>query len=144
MYQNLYENELVKNCRVCKKVLLNSNFDKNRKIKDGLQSQSNFCVNDFKENYYIRNRDTELERCKKKQFSKSWKLNEYSKNQLKTDLNFELASYMRNRLYQTHKPQNVGKTKETFDLLKCSHSFFKRWIIHQLYRDLSIDNCGSV
>ena len=33
---------------------------------------------------------------------------------------------------------------KTFGLLKCSHSFFKRWIVHQLYSDMSIDNCGSV
>ena len=64
---------------------------------------------------------------------------------MKTDFNFKLASYMRNRLYKAYKAQNVGKTIKTFDLLKCSsHSFFKRWIFHQVYGDMSIDNFGSV
>ena len=31
-----------------------------------------------------------------------------------------------------------------FDLLGCSHSFFKIWIIHQLYGDMTVENYGSV
>ena len=51
---------------------------------------------------------------------------------------------MRNRLYKSHKPQNLRKRNKIFYLLKCSHWFFKRWIIYQLYGDMSIDNYGSV
>ena len=51
---------------------------------------------------------------------------------------------MRNRLYKAYKAQNVGKTNKTFDFFKSSHAFFKRWIIHQLYGDMSIDIYGSV
>ena len=63
---------------------------------------------------------------------------------MKTDLNFRLARYMRNRFFEAYKSQNVGKTNRTFDLLKCSHSFFKIWITHQIYGDMSRDNYGSV
>ena len=42
------------------------------------------------------------------------------------------------------KSQNVRKTKKTFDLLGCSHSFFKNWIIHQLYGNMTVENYGSV
>ena len=42
---------------------------------------------------------------------------------MKTDLNFKLASLMRNRLYKTYKAQNVRKTNKTFDIIGCSHSF---------------------
>ena len=63
---------------------------------------------------------------------------------MKTDLNFKLASYMKNRLYKTYKAQNVRKTNKTFDLLGCSHSFFKNWIIHHLYGNMTLENCGSV
>ena len=38
----------------------------------------------------------------------------------------------------------VRKTNESFDLLESSHLFFKSWIIHQLYGDMSLDNYGSV
>ena len=72
------------------------------------------------------------------------KINEYVKNKMKTDINFKLASYMRNRLYKAYKAQNVRKTNKTFDSLGCSHSFFKNWIIHQLYGNMTLENYGSV
>ena len=49
--KDLYDYELVKKCRVCKKISLKSNFNKNRKSKDGLQSQGKFCVKYYKKNY---------------------------------------------------------------------------------------------
>ena len=51
---------------------------------------------------------------------------------------------MRNRLYKAYKTQNVRKTSKTFDLLGCSHSFFRNWIIHQLYGNLTLEIYGSV
>ena len=36
--KDLYDYNLVKKCRVCKIILLKSNFYKNTKSKDGLQS----------------------------------------------------------------------------------------------------------
>ena len=36
------------------------------------------------------------------------------------------------------------KTNKTIDLLGCSHSFSKSWIIHQLYGNMTIENYGSV
>ena len=51
---------------------------------------------------------------------------------------------MRNRLYKAYKAQNVMKTNKAFDLLGCSHSFFKSWIIHQLYGKMTIEKYGSV
>ena len=67
-----------------------------------------------------------------------------TKTKMKTDLKFKLASYMRNRPYKAFKAQNVRKTNKTFDLLGCSHSFFKCWILHQLYGNMTLENCGSV
>ena len=33
---------------------------------------------------------------------------------------------------------------KTFDFVGCSHSFFRRWIIHQLYDNLTFEFYGSV
>ena len=63
---------------------------------------------------------------------------------MKTDLNFNLARYMRNRLYKAYKAQNVRKTNKTFHLFGCSHSSFKNWIIHQLYGNRTLEKYGSV
>ena len=51
---------------------------------------------------------------------------------------------MRSRTNKAFKSQNVRKTNKTFDLLGCSHSFFKRWIIHHLYGNMTLENYGSV
>ena len=50
---------------------------------------------------------------------------------------------MRNRLYIAYKAQNARKITKTNDLIGCSTEFFKRWIIHQLYGDMTIENYGS-
>ena len=62
----------------------------------------------------------------------------------KTDLNFKLASYIRYRLSKSYKAQNVRKTNKTFDLLGCSHSSFKNFVIHQLYGNMTLEKYGSV
>ena len=36
------------------------------------------------------------------------------------------------------------KINKTFDLLGCSHSFFKNWIVHQLYGNMIMENYGFV
>ena len=51
---------------------------------------------------------------------------------------------MRVRASQSFKAQNVRKTNKTFDFSGCSHSLFNRWIIHQLYGNLTLENFGSV
>ena len=37
----------------------------------------------------------------------------------------------------------MKKIKKPFGLLGCSSLFFKKWIIHQLYGETSIENYGS-
>ena len=44
--KGLYDYDLVKKSRVCKNIPLKSNFNKNIKSKDGLQSQCKLCVNE--------------------------------------------------------------------------------------------------
>ena len=56
------------------------------------------------------------------------------------DLNFKSVCNLRSRTSSAFKSQNVRKTNKTFDLLGCSHSFFQRWIIHQLYGNMTIEN----
>ena len=71
-------------------------------------------------------------------------MKEYIRKRTDSDLDFELACNLRNRLYKAYQAQNVMKTNKTFVLLGCSHSFFQRWIIHQLYGNMTIENYGSV
>ena len=60
-----------------------------------------------------------------------------------SDINFKLICNIRTRTNKTFKSQNVRKTNKTNDLLGCSTEFFRRWIIHQLFGDMTIENYGS-
>ena len=51
---------------------------------------------------------------------------------------------MRNLFYKAYKAENVRKTNKIFDLLGCSHSFFKNWIVHQLYGNMTYKKYGSL
>ena len=123
--------DLIKKCSKCGINSLKYTFYIDRTKKDGFRPDCKFCVSENSKNYYNKNRDSKLELCKKYRFHNREKINEYIENRLKTDLKFKLAKYMRNRLYQAYKAQNVRKMKNTFDLFECSHPFLKKWIIHQ-------------
>ena len=59
-------------------------------------------------------------------------------------LNKKIASNLRSRTSLACKSQNIRKTNKTFDLIGCSHSFLKNWIIHQLNGDMTLETFGSV
>ena len=59
-------------------------------------------------------------------------------------MSLKLAHNIRVRTNKAFKSQNVRKTNKTFDLLGCSHSFCKDWIIHELYGNLTVENYGTV
>ena len=61
-----------------------------------------------------------------------------------SDLNFKIACNLRSRTSSAFKSHKVSKTNKTFDLLGCSHSFFKSWILYQLHGNMTEKNDGSV
>ena len=109
-----------------------------------LKVDCNLNVNDYNKNYYNKNRDLELERCKKYKFPNREKINVYVKNKKKPDLNYELAHNIRVRTCQALKSQNVKKLNKTLDLIERSQSFFQKWILYQLPSDMTEENYGSV
>ena len=86
----------------------------------------------------------ELESHKKYRSDNKDKINAYFRNRKKSDSNYKKACNLRSRTSTAFKSQIVTKTNKTFDLLGCSHSFFKGWIIHQLYGNMTNENYGSV
>ena len=138
---------------------MKSNFQKNKKSKDGLFSQFKSCViqkqkiydSENREriinrnkDYYLKNRDQINENHRKYKREKRDKINFYKKNRRDLDLNFTPPCNLRSRTSMAFKSQNVTKTNKTFDLLGCSHSFSKNWIIHQLHGNMTVENYGSV
>ena len=70
--------------------------------------------------------------------------NAYGRQKRKTDFNFKIICNIRRRTNKAFKSQNIKKTNKTIDLLGCSQSSFKRWILHPPYGDMNEENYGSV
>ena len=62
----------------------------------------------------------------------------------RTDFNFKLICNIRTRTNKVFRSPNNKKTNKAIDLIGCSQSFFKKWILHQLYGDMTEENYGSV
>ena len=157
--KDLYDYDLVKKCSKCRNISLKSNFHKNEKSKNSLFSQCKSCVHQKQKiydcenrgriinrnkDYYLKNRDQINENHKKYKKENRDKINLHTKNRRDLDLKFKLACKLRSRTSMAFKSQNVRKLNRTFDLLGCSQSFFQRWIIHQLYGSMTVENYGSV
>ena len=153
--KDLYEYDLIKKCLRCGDISLKSNFHKDKSRQDGLQPYCICCrtqyynenrdkIIEYKKKYYLDNHNQIIENHKNYNKQNRGKINEHIKNRMKSDLNFKLARNLRSTTSKAFKAQNVRKTNKTFDLLGCSHSFFKNWIIHQLYGMMTIENYGSV
>ena len=114
----------IKRCSKCQMQCLELHFYKDITRKDGLRIYCKFCTNHQRNN------------------RKEQKMHMKDKTR-KTDLNFKLASYMRNRLYEAYKDQNVEKTNKTIDLPGRFFEFFKKWILHQLYGEMTLEKYGK-
>ena len=117
-------NEMRK-CSKCKMECLKINFYKDITRKDGLRIYCKSCTNQYHSNHKEQR-------------------NAYEKQKRKTDLNFKLARYMRNRLYKAYRARKIMKTNKTFDLLGCTLEFFEKWIFHQLYGEMTVENYGTI
>ena len=164
--KDLFDYDLVKKCLNCQNISPKSNFHKDKNREDGLQPYCLFCRTQYYienrektrkyylenrdkiKNYYLENRDRIIKNQKLYDKENRGKIKryrcEYYKNRREKDIYFKLACNLRSRTSMAFKSQNVRKTNKTFDLLGCSHSFFKNWIIHQLYGIMTVENYGSV
>ena len=153
--KDLFDYESVKKCRVCKNISSKSKFYKSKTKRDGLNSECISCCKEYymnnsvkliqkQKDYYLENQDRINNNRKIYNKENRVKINFYEKNRRASVLNFKLACNLRSRTNKAFKSQNVRKTNKTFDLFGCSHLFFQRWIIHQLYGKMTIEKYGSV
>ena len=149
--KELYDYDLVKKCSKCGIISLKSNFHKNKLTKSGVRSECIICRRKYhienherSKKYYSENRNRINNNQKLYNKQNRTKINLYKKNRRETDFVYKLSNNIRVRTSQSFKSQNVRKINKTFDLLGFSQSFFKRWIIHQLYGDMSEENYGEV
>ena len=140
--EDLSDYDLVKKCRVCKNISLKSNFYKNTKSKDGLQSQCKFCVNDYNKNYYVDNKDRLLNKqklyVKQNRNQISARMNEYVKNRIKTDVNFRLIRNTRRRIHQVLNGKS--KSSSSRETLGIDIETYKKWLELQFTPEMNWSN----
>ena len=123
--KDLYDYDLIKKCCRCKKNFLKSNFNRNKTKRDGVQ---NICIICFKDYHNNRKERRSI----------------LDKQRRKTDFNFKIISNIRTRTSNAFRSQNIKKSNKTKKLIGCSNSFFKKWIIYQLYVEMIKENYGKV
>ena len=105
-----------------------------------IKDQDNMILKIGVKKYYHENHD----KIKKSRGDKKGKRNEYFRKRRDLDLNYKMACNLRLRISSAFISENIRKMNKTFDLLECSHSFFKNWLIHQIYGNMTLENYGSV
>ena len=151
-----YDYNWVKKHFKCGNISLKNNFHRDIKKNDGFIPYCKLCRKVYRKKYSNEHYDLEINRRRKYRFEIKIKLKNSvviigkeqmntSKTKKQSDLKINIACNLRSRTSIAFKSQNVRKTNKTIDLLGCSHYFFKRWILYQLYRsNMTIENYGSV
>ena len=129
--------DLVKKCRVCKNILLKSNFHKNKNMSDGFNPQCKLCTKK-----YIDNQDRLLNKQKLYEKQNRDKINArekiYLNNRYKTDIIFRLICKTRSRIRQALKGKI--KSSSTIDILGIDINTYKRWIEFQTTPEMNWSN----
>ena len=126
----------IKICSKCKILSSKSNFYRDITKSDGYRPSCVLCS----KKYYYDNQTRILNNSKIYDKNNRSKINSYEKLKRKNDLNFNLHCSIRQRTKYAFKSLN----NKMNTLIGYSNYFFRRWIIHQLYGDMTIENYGKI
>ena len=127
----------MKICSKCRTLSSKSNFYKDRTKNDGYRRSCKFCSKKF----YYNNQTQILNKHKIYSRNNRSKINTYERLKRKNDPNFNLFCNIRQRTKYAFKSQTIEQINE---LIGCSNYFFRKWIIHQLHGDMTIENYGKI
>ena len=134
--RDLYDYELVKKCSKCGIISLKSNFYKDITKNDGYRPSCKICTNQ----YYYDNRNRILNNHKIYIKENRSKINAYERQKRKDDCNFNLFCKLRQKTNYAFKSQ-INKMNT---LIGCSNYYLRKWIIYQLFGDMSLENYGKI
>lgn len=106
------------------------------------QGMCNFCIPEYRNNYYLTNRNEILLRESSYQKEHRKEINARWIERFKKDINFKLTILLRNRIKQAIK-RNQKKGSSIKDL-GCTIEFFKDYIETKFYSNMTWDNWGKV
>ena len=138
-----------KKCSKCEVVFLKSDFHKHKNMKDGLHPHCKDCVNqkqkqyynenrDKKRKYYLDNQDRLLNKQKYYNKENRDRINIYSNNRYKTDINYRLIKSTRRRIHQALNGKS--KPSSTKEILGIDIDLYRKWIKFQMSPDMTWDN----
>ena len=128
--------DVLKQCSKCKMIYSKSNFYKDRTTNDGYRPSFKICTNQF----YYDNRNRVLDNHKIYNKYNRDKINAYKRQKRKTDCIFNLSCKIRQRTNYAFKSEN----DKLIILLRCTNHFFRKWIIYQLYGEMTLENYGQI
>ena len=135
--KDLYDYDLVKKCSKCGIISLKSNFYKDITKNDGYRPSCKQCTN----HYYYDNQNRILHNNKTYRKNHRSKIIAYERDKRKSDSNFKLYCSIRQKTIYAFKSHNIEKI---IDLIGCPNHFFRNWIIHQLYGDMTLEIYGKI
>jgi len=121
-------------------------FRKNHKELIKKQKHSYYIKHKIKiknkhQKYYHKNKDKILLQCKIYFQKNKSKINEQIKLKLKTDVNFRIAFYLRNRLREAIKENT--KSNHTIELLGCKVEFLRSYLEKKFKKGMTWRNHGN-
>ena len=111
-------------------------FYKDQSIRDALNPICKVC----RMRYYNEKREQKLQYQKIYTKQNRSRINNYEKNKRKTDFNYKIAHNIRVRTKRAFKSLN----NKMNTLLGCSNSHSRKWIIYQLYGNMTLENYGII
>ena len=132
----------MKRCSKCKTFFSKSDFLKDISKKDEYRPSCKICC----QKCYNNNQNRLLNIHKNFNKKNRSIINAYERQRRKIDFNFKLICNIRRRTNLAFKSQNIKKTDKTIaiDLIGCSQAFSRKWLLHQLYGNMSEENYGKV
>jgi hypothetical protein len=163
--------EIMKICIRCQQELDKSQFSKDKKQQDNLNTWCKDCAKKYNKDYYIKNKEKlkkyaknytknnkiaisnnkkeyyENNKDNKKKYDKEYnkthkkERNEYIKNRKQNDINYRILCNLRGRLLNALKRNS--KKSHSKDLLGCSIEEFKAYIEAQFTEGMNWENYGT-
>ena len=126
----------IKRCSKCKMIYLKSNFYKDITKNDGYRPSCKICC----QKYYYNNQNQLLNNQKIYNKNNRDKINAYERQKRKTDCIFNLSCKIRQKTNYAFK-SHINKMNI---LIGCSNYHLRKWIIYQLYGDMTLENYGII
>ena len=126
----------IKRCSKCKMIYLKSNFYKDITKNDGYRPSCKICC----QKYYYNNQNRLLNNQKIYSKNNRSKINAYERQKRKNDCIFNLSCKIRQKTNYAFKSHN----NKMNILIGCSNYHLRKWIIYQLYGDMTLENYGKI